>query len=225
MKKLFSAPNKRYRNLVLLLLPFIIVVITLGFLIYKEAKATLGGVSGKKNSYLDIEKMDYHLRYNATDLQKELFKQLSKEVNKEPINDVEAAKLVAQCFIADFFTWSNKNGQADIGGMYYVYSPQKINIFNQARDSFYRYLSTYLDKYQASDLLEVDNIEASGSELKESDRYKIEGVSFPTYGISVKWAYKPSNKFKTSEFMQKAYLTVIKNKAGRYEIVQEYGEQ
>ncbi|MBR2801443.1 MAG: hypothetical protein IKE21_02460 [Erysipelotrichaceae bacterium] len=227
MKKLFANKKGRYRNLILLILPFVILVCILGFVAFRGLKDMMGTITNDpaaNQSYSDIISMDYHLRGNATDLQKDLFKELQEKADAEgeEKDDVATATAVAKNFVADFYTWTNKSGQSDIGGMYYVYSPSRINIYSQARDGFYHYLSHYINEYGRENLLEVDTIEANGSQLSDADRYAVDDVSYDTYYVTVRWTYKPSAKFDTSKFRTEENFTIIKNSEGRFEIVQAY---
>lgn len=222
MRNLFNNKKTRYRNLVLVLLPFVVLMFLAGFLAVKALKNTISGATGARKSYLTIESMDYHLRNDATDLQKNLFKDLKNAVEKGQ-DDVTIASLVGQNFVADFYTWTNKAGQADIGGLYYVYSPQKLLIFQQARDTFYHYLSTYIDRYGKENLLEVETIRATASEVAANNSYVIDGVSYPSYSVTVYWTYKNNPIFNEEDYATYSTLLLIKNADNRFEIVQMYG--
>ena len=181
-----------------------------------------------------IDSMDYHLRSNATKLQTELFNDLSKAVEGE--DKEEIAKLVAENYVADFYTWTNKDGTYDIGGMYYVYSPQKTTIYAQARNSYYKYLTYYINTYGSDKLLEVESIDAAvDSEIRT---YEFEGKTYSAYFVTCTWTYKNEDTFKdiylkgyadsveeeNRKFVTKEYFLIIENEDGRFEIVQAYGD-
>ena len=236
MKKLFKNPKTRTRNLILVILPFVIVAGVCGFMTFKSIKSMSDNASGTSTeAYKDsIDSMDYHLRSNATKLQTELFNDLSKAVEGE--DKEEIAKLVAENYVADFYTWTNKDGTYDIGGMYYVYSPQKTNIYAQARNTYYRYLTYYINTYGSDKLLEVESVDAQiGS---ESRTYEIEGKTYTAYFVTCTWTYKNEDTFKDLDlkgypdsveeeyrkFVTKEYFLIIENEDGRFEIVQAYGD-
>ena len=80
INKLFKDKKKRYLNLVLILLPFVILMGIFGFAAFKSAKGISNNVGGEVAFSNSIDTMDYHLRANATDYQKELFKELQGKI-------------------------------------------------------------------------------------------------------------------------------------------------
>ena len=236
MKKLFKNPKTRTRNLILVILPFVILAGVCGFITFKSIKSMSDNASGTSTeAYKDsIDSMDYHLRSNATKLQTELFKDLTKAV--ESGDKAEIAKLVAENYVADFYTWTNKDGTYDIGGMYYVYSPQKTTIYAQARNTYYKYLTYYINTYGSDKLLEVESIDAAvDSEIRT---YEFEGKTYSAYFVTCTWTYKNEDTFKdiylkgyadsveeeNRKFVTKEYFLIIENEDGRFEIVQAYGD-
>lgn len=221
LNKLFKNKKNRYKNLILILLPFVILLSVLLCISYNSVKSLSGIKDGSNNKIsASIDSMDYHLINNATDLQKDLFKELNKAV--KDADDKAIATLVAENFVADFYTWTNKAGQFDVGGLYYVYSPQKTTIYNQARNQFYRYVSKYIEKYGQKNILEVKNVEAQCSD--DVSKYEIDGESFDAYYVECNWSYVDHKDFTEKEYRTKEYFTIIKNADGRFEIVQAYGD-
>ena len=221
INKLFRDKKKRYRNLILVLLPLILLIGIFGYLSADSIMSLIGGITGNSNMAIgSIDSMDYHLIKGATDLQKDLFRDLDKAVKNE--DDKEIAALVVENFVADFYTWTNKAGQYDVGGMYYVYSPQKNIIYNQARNQFYKYVSKYIEEYGQENVLEVATVEAvCGDEIKE---YTIDGKTYQSYYVECNWTYVDNENFTEREYRTKEYFKVIKNDVGRFEIVQAYGD-
>ena len=238
MKKLFKNPKTRTRNLILVILPFVILAGICGFIAFKSVKSMSDNASGTSTeAYKDsIDSMDYHLRSNATKYQTELFKELTKAV-ENGTDKFEIAKLVAENYVADFYTWSNKEGTYDVGGMYYVYSPQKTTIYAQARNTYYKYLTYYINTYGSDKLLEVESIEAEIN--SDVGSYEFDGKTYDSYFVTCTWTYKNEDTFKdiylkgydgsskemsASEFTKKEYFLIIENEDGRFEIVQAYGD-
>lgn len=224
MGKLFKNKKTRGRNLLLILIPLIVLVIVFGVLAFNSVKGLIGTASGTATaSYSNsIDEYDYHLRSNATDLQKELFAELKDELNKTEKDDEKISILIAKNFVADFYTWTNKSGTTDVGGMFYVYSPNRRSILWQARKYMYQYLNTYIEQYGQENLLEVNGFGEEPTVTKGS--VEINGKTYTTYEFTLKWTYKPSNSaFDTSYYATSSWFRVFKNDDGRYEIL-EIGE-
>ena len=228
MKNLFKNPKTRKRNLILAILPFVIIASICGFIAFKSINSISGNAQGtSKESYKDsIDSMDYHLRSNATKYQTELFRELTKAI-EDGTDKYNIARLVAENYVADFYTWSNKDGTYDVGGMYYVYSPQKTTIYTQARNTYYKYVTYYINQFGAKNLLEVENITSTLGDKVGS--YEFEGKKYDSYFVTCEWTYKNEDTFKDismksgDDFVKKEYFTIIE-KNGRFEIVQAYGD-
>lgn len=218
---LFADKKKRYLRLLLCILPFVIAIGVLGFIAFKEGKDLLSLAKGSTETKEEnvISSMNYVLRDNATDLQKELFAKLKAAVETDDADDAEIAKLVCQNYIADFYTWSNKQGQYDVGGLYYVYEPQRSAVYQQARDGFYKYLSTYINQYGANNLLEVENVEISEAKKNAAGYYILDGMTYDSYNVTCTWTYKENEKFPSGTYANKMYFLVIKN-GNRFEIAE-----
>lgn len=218
---LFADKKKRYVRLLLCVLPFIILIGILGFVAYREGKGLLDLAKGTGETKEEniIASMNYVLRDNATDIQKEYFAQLKAAVETDGADDPTIVKLVCQNYVADFYTWSNKQGQYDVGGLYYVYEPQRAVIYQQARDGFYKYLSTYINEYGAANLLEVEGVSVSEAVKNADDYYILEGTPLESYNVTCTWTYKENDKFPSGTYANKMNFLVIKN-GNRFEIAE-----
>lgn len=225
MGNLFSNPKKRYTSLLLIILPLIIIAGLLAYLSFKSLKDSFGPSGGPVKPSNLIEEYGYQLRDNATDLQKELFDELKDDIkNKEEVGDLKIAEDVVKNYVADFYTWTNKQGQFDVGGMCYIHGWYKANNWMQAKDGFYTYLSKYMNDYGVEDLLEVESIEVVDS-YKNPSKYKIgDSDEDESYHIEAKWTYKPTVKFNTSNYATKLHFTVAKNQYNQFYIVEAYEE-
>ena len=248
--KLFNGKNK-YLVMLLLIIPFLSAIGVFSFIAYREAKSIMSFASGEtvtKDENI-IRSMNYILRDNATDLQKDYFAQLKKAIEgpfseNEPQPDgATIAGLVAQNYVADFYTWTNKQGQYDIGGLNYVFNGRyennehfRQNVFQAARDGFYKYLSTYISQYGADKLIEVENVELTKCQkapwqfmINEHIKYEqdesgewidIRGdVKYDAYLVSCKWTYKEGSSLDTYKFPTSINLLVI-DRDGIYYIIE-----
>lgn len=222
MCMLFEDKKKRYKLLLIFVIPLIVLLLIFGFLTFSSISSLMGqSITGSKNTN-DIVEYDYHLRSNATDYQKELFKELS-ELIKSDADDLEIVECVAKNYVADAYTWDNKQGQWDVGGMCYVHSPSKIQIYQSHKDTFYGLLNKYQDEYGKTGLLEVSNVEVISSS-KATDLYEYDGNMYEHFNIQCDIEYTESSRFAKS-VANRIYLDVIKNNDGRFEIVICYGNE
>lgn len=220
--KLLNDNKKRHLLTLAFITPFIIIIGIFGFKVFKQAKDLLGLAGSteatiKDNSY-SIDSGSFVLRENATDIQKEYFAELKDiyENSNGEATDADKAISTVKNFVADFYTWSNKQGQYDVGGTYYWYAPQRSTIYIQARDQFYKYINEYINEYGADALLEVENVEASTNGKQFA--FVIEENEFGAFIVNANWTYVvKENNFKTSSYDTSASFVVIDNN-GRFEI-------
>lgn len=221
LSKFFLNKKTRYLYLFLFIIPLAIVIGVLSYLTYSEAKSLMALASGgseiKKENI--VTPMNYVLRENATDIQKEYFAELKNKVEVEGFTDTEVAGLVCKNYVADFYTLTNKQGQYDISALYYVYSPLKDKIYIEARDGFYKYLNYYINSYGSDGLLEVETVDVVKSNYA-GYIYSTDDESFDTVmDVKCTWTYKEGSKMDASKYATSMNFLVVE-RAGRYEIVE-----
>ena len=236
LKKLFNKKN-RYIVLLIGIVPFLIAIGIFASIVLREVgtlKNMATGVVETKQENI-VENMGYILRDNATDYQKEIFKELKEAVEGDPrAEDIAIAELVAKNYVADFYTFSNKQGQYDVGGMYYIYDGEftngdhyKDNVYLKARDTYYKYLSKYMTDYGVENLPEVDNVTITKSEKtpwefsvnehvanKQDENgewydYREDHV-YDAYLVTCSWTYKETS-MDVSQFPKTINLLIINN--------------
>lgn len=245
IRKLFKNRKKRYLYMFLFMLPFLILIVIFGLRIYKEAKTLISlatGDNGVNLAYV-IPEWNLTLREDATDVQFEYFTELKEAVEGGEASEEDIVGLVGKNYVADFYTWTNKQGQFDVGGMNYVCSEKnetikyRENIYQKARDEFYKYINVYMSKYGKENLLEVENVTVDGCkkldniytlheyidstllEDGETVQKNYGDVEHDCYEVRLAWVYKQNEKFDTRPFDNSIYLLVIEND-GKYEIVE-----
>ena len=224
----------------LLILPFAILLGIFLSVAIREGKSIVNRASG--NQVVEIKPENvigdglYILRDNPTDLQKDYFAQLKEAIEgEEEVDAAVKAALVAQNYVADFYTWTNKQGQYDIGGMYYVYDGEfkngdhyRENVYLNARDGFYKYISAYGTQYGKENLLEVTDVTVTKCE-KMSQPYEIsvhkenrqdesgewydyrEVKSYDAYSVSCRWTYNDTTSLDLSKFANSVNLAIIED--------------
>lgn len=218
MSKLFKVKKTRIRNLTLILLPLVILVTVFGVLAFKSVKSLVNSASGTSNFSNSIEKYDYQLRSNATDYQKAIFTELKDECNKTEKDEKLIAILVCKNFVADFYTWTNKSGTTDVGGMQYIYKPARRLVLYNARTYMYQHLDEYIQKYGSNNLLEVES--SDGWNYADKVTIELNGKTYDSYNINISWKYKnKSGGFDISKYATSSSFQVYKNDDGRFEIL------
>jgi len=162
----------------------------------------------------------YEIQSSATEYQKEQFKILAEKIEDGTSLPDIAASVVTN-YIADFYTWSNKKGTYDIGGMQYVYQPEIVNIYTFAKDYFYRDLSYNIKKYRAENLLEVENVTITFSDFNVDVEYN--GQIYNSFYVTATWTYVQKEGFDTSGYQTSGEFSLLK-RDDIIEIYRYYGE-
>lgn len=232
IKEAFGNKKKRPIATLVVILPFLIIIGICGLQIYKQAKDLIGviGESGTEalNNNYQINGNDYVLRDTATDVQKEYFAELKDYIENGTGTPEDKAGSIVKNFVADFYTFSNKLGQYDVGGMYYVYTQQRKTIYIQARDQFYQYINKYINEYGTEALLEVENVNVTVTDAPSGSLYSVIEINEETgeeytaqynyFLVEANWNYvSKEGGFSTSSYDTKGNFVVIDH-AGRYEI-------
>ncbi|MEG2329818.1 hypothetical protein [Anaerorhabdus sp.] len=169
----------------------------------------LGSGSSMKNDY-------YTIGNNPTELNKENFKALTAALKEG--DDLKIADAVVRNFIAEYYTWTNKDGNYEVGGVQYIYGPKYTTFAEESRWGFYKDLDLYITQYGRENLLEVDSIE---TKVDYAADYVIGDQVLKAYYVEATWTYKSSSKINVDEFQKTGYFTVADNN-GRFEIVRMY---
>ncbi|MDO4499728.1 MAG: hypothetical protein Q4B60_00470 [Erysipelotrichaceae bacterium] len=225
--KLFKSRRKRVKRLLLVILPFFLMMLIFAFCAYRTISGKVSDATGTNNSPTSsknvIDSMGYKLRDNATDLQKEYFAELKKAV-EDGTDKGEIARQVAKNYVADFYTWSNKRGSYDVGGLCYVHAESTGNVYARAKDGYYKYVTYYINELGAKNLLEVSSVEVSGGD--KTGTFELNGKVYDSYFITCDWTYDNEDNLApvTRNFVKREYFNVIEREDGRFEIVEAYGD-
>lgn len=216
MKLFIKKHSKKF--FVFLTLAIIAGAIIFYFAAYKVVDTVVNTPSQDEKIVLNT--YGYTLPNNPTAYQKELYDELVEMLNSETVTGIDHATQIAKIFVADFYTWTNKEGTYDVGGMDYVASGHGHMFRVKAMDTVYYYLSDYVYEYGNTELLEVTNITVSSAEysvFRNGDTV----VHDNTYYIHLNWEYAASEVFDTSEFQHEMYLQVYEED-GKMRILEVY---
>lgn len=185
----------------------IIVVALIGVLIFMLTRPSNSGSGGNSGSNQQVASSSdpYSIRSNATDYQKEIYKELQEALKGTSSQAI--AEALAKNFVADFFTLSNKTIKNDVGGTQFWSSDARLTLRTKAIDTFYTNLELYIEDYGSENLPTV-------KEVTVLDSSSMDGYNL--YAVSVTWTYESNSKFDTSEFQNSAMLEITNESGTSY---------
>ena len=193
------------------------------FIILMSIAVLVVGGYYASQAFFDMQKEDgivvnkqepYPLRKNATDLQKEIHENLEQAVKNNDKNDI--AKYVAESYIADFYTWTNKERINDIGGIHLVHKDMQSWVYDKALETFYNDFAYYFDNKMHKNSLEVSNVNATVSKRN----IIVEGDTKEAYQVELDWTYLDSTVLDSSSFQNRALIYVLPDVDGYFSIVE-----
>ena len=206
-----------------------------GFYIYK----TLSANTNVDKSHIQKDEF-YSIRNNATELQRDLYEKLNEALEQNPRNNELISGLVAQNFVADFYTWSNKFRLNDVGGVQFVDENLRVNFYQKAQATLYEDMFYYLNKDGVKDTLEVDGVGIEEVELIDffifdedgeeemydevSGKYRM-GDYHEAYSVVVSWTFVESDKVNVENYDSTATIILMINEKGVPMIVEVSHEE
>ena len=165
---------------------------------------------------------------NPTDYERSLYEDLARICNTATIDADEdlstMAEAVARVFIADYFSWGNKRGSYDVGGLDYVFGPSHSNFAQSARRYYYYDLDLLMNKYGVENLPVVSNINIESVEKQDRD-YEVtteiydystntsynEVTTYPYYLLRATWEYSmpEESTYDASNLPAEGYLGIV----------------
>ena len=174
-----------------------------------------------------IENEFYTVKGNATELQKTLFDELTIALDKNE-DKLQIAELVAKSFVADLFTWSNKDGNYDVSATQYVYVDMNLVFKNYIMDTLYGNFDLTCAQYGRDYLPEVVSVNATA--YAQEAEFETYFGTHPFYYVYVDWSYKQyepiegsdSKVVDTSNWKTSMDVYIIERDNGRFEVVEFY---
>ncbi len=203
---------------------FITTLLLVGVLIYQVKGIADGGKNSGSTSkptppVVEEVQEEYKLSELATQYQKEVFEELlnAQEEYKTTSTDLtkeEYAASLVKNFIADFYTWSNKTGRNDVGGLQFIAEEMKSAFRNQAIDGFYGNLDYYLKDYEATTLITVKDVSILDVNLNDTIQAEVETKteegtdttleSIECISVKANWEYELSSLNEVTQFQNEA---------------------
>lgn len=142
-----------------------------------------------------IEKYNYTLKSNQSNLYVDLFNELDDKSKKDIVDEEEIVSLVAQLFVADFYNLANKISKNDVGGLQFIHESMVDNFTLKVTTTIYKYIENniYGNRNQKLPIVEnvtikdINNISYSYLDKKDDNAYSIdleiiykEDLNYPT---------------------------------------------
>jgi hypothetical protein len=205
----------------------VVAVIALGINTVKAAK--MGTVSNQgseesmtANTGKSMKNTQYEIGNNPTEISKEYFQKLTDAVKEGTAE--QKAEAVVYNFVTDYFTWTNKDGNYEVGGLQYIYAEKYAKFEEWNRWYPYSDMDLYISQYGRDHLPEVAEISTEVPAFRTDD-FTVNSVdppmTYPCYQVQVSWTYKPDATVNLSEFPHRMRFLVVDHD-GRFEIAEFY---
>jgi hypothetical protein len=153
-----------------------------------------------------IKDYNYTLKDNKDATYKAMFYKLETILKAKKVDEKAYAKQISKMFIYDFFTLSNKESKADIGGTDFVYAGVLDNFLENAEDTYYKYVESNIYGGRTQKLPTVEKVTIG--EVTTSPYTYNSTTDDAAYSVSITWTYT-SKSFKS--YQSKATLIFVHN--------------
>lgn len=169
--------------------------LTAGFLYFKIYNESSTKSVEKISTVDNIKSYGYTLNSNASKYYENLFKELKEILNEEKVNEEAYAKKIAQLFVADLFTLSNKITSSDVGGVQFVYKEFQEDFISIAQTGLYSTVKSNVYGDRKQELPEVSEVNILKSDQKD---FKYGDTTFEnSYYINLEIKYKKDMGYPT----------------------------
>lgn len=151
-----------------------------------------------------IKKYGYTLKDNKSKRYQTMFEELDKILKKDPVNEEEYVKKIAEMFIYDFYTLNDKTAKTDVGGTDFVYTESLSNFLENAENTYYKYVESDIYDQRNQKLPTVDEITIDS--VEKIEYAYAETSDDAAYEVKASWTYTDSDFAK---YQNEATLTFI----------------
>ena len=220
--------NRRINQTLLSILLFVSIMTVIALVINtvmvvrasgKDHEGTSEGMTS--NTGQSMKNEVYIIGNNPTDIEKEYFQKLTDALKGG--DPKEIAEAVVYNFVTDYFTWTNKDGNYEVGGLQYIFAEKYSKFEEWNRWYPYGDMDLFIAQYGRDKLIQVKEI-TTEAETFRTDDFTVESVdpsvTLPCYQVQVKWTYEDT-PVDTSLFPNRMRFQVVDHN-GRFEIVEFY---
>lgn len=202
---------KRKQKLIILSIAItVLLVLLVSLYIYKKSH------NGKDEKPVEIVELanipgyDYVLEDRDTELYTTTFENLKEVLTSSQVDFESYAKFLAELYIIDLYTITNKMNHYDIGSVDFVSEDTKESFELKVRDTLYKYVedNTYGKRQQ-----ELPEVASTGSSDPEEITVKLGDKTYDGYTVNVTWnytkdlGYDTQAKITMAKIEDKLYVT------------------
>ena len=180
---------KKKAKTTLIVVVVILVVAVVGIFTYKTffSKPVIKEAKVLK----EIKNYGYVLKDNKSKKYQALFKDLAKILESDEVDYKAYASKLAEMFVVDFYSLSDKTAKTDVGGVDIVLPDILNNFLENAENTFYKYVESNIYNNRKQKLPEVNTVEVESVE-KTTFTYN-DTIDENAYQVKVKWDYTDSD--------------------------------
>lgn len=160
----------------------------------------------KKTLFTKLENKYYVVGKDPSEYQKDVFAELTSELENSIVDYKKVSELVAESFVIDFFTWSNKESTYDVGGLQYVLD--KNTFYKEAKWNYYQKLDVYKNNYSNDQLPTVVSVNKKSEKIQD---YNLEDKTYKAYKVDLNWKYSEDTSFKFKDLVSQCEVTLIED--------------
>lgn len=193
--------KKKVRKILII----IVVVLLLAVLAFLILRKVVSKKPVKEAQVLNkIEAYDYVLKDNKSKKYQKEFSELVKILKKDPVNEEEYASKIAEMFITDFYSLSDKSAKTDVGGVDFVYPDNLANFLENAEDTIYKHVESNIYGNRNQSLPTIDTV--SIESVEKTTFTHGEETDENAYLVKATWTYKEE---AFSDYQSKASMIFI----------------
>lgn len=138
------------------------------------------------NNIDEIDKFDYFLKSNSTEIYKQEYDNLKNILTSDDINYEEYAKSISKLFIIDLYSIEAKINKYDVGGVDFIQDNFKENYKLNVEDTLYKYLEDNSNNNRKQTLPNVKSVNIISV---VDNKFKVDKEEYPAYKVSLDWEY------------------------------------
>ena len=194
---------------VFLVILFLILVVVLGLLVYKNFFAKKEVKETKVIA--SIDDYGYKLKDNKNATYKKMFDELKEILLEKKVNYEKYASKISEMFIYDFYSLEDKAAKNDIGGVDFVHPDALPNFLENAENTFYKYVESNIYGNRTQSLPMVDKVTIN---TVEPTNYIIgETPVEEAYVVNASWTYT-NEAF--NDYQKSATIYLVRDKKNLY---------